>query len=170
MSQNRIQLINCDERLVNIVLKGEKSIAEELNVFVPARWSEYGNAIFKYTLNHLRKNPLHAKWYAYLPVEIESKTLLGTCGFKGEPDESGMVEIGYEVATSHRNLGYATEMAEQLIDIAFQDPRANVVHAHTLAEENASVAVLKKCHFTFVEEYTHPDDGLVWKWLRARNG
>jgi ribosomal-protein-alanine N-acetyltransferase len=36
--------------------------------------------------------------------------------------------------------------------------------AHTLAEENASTAVLTKTGFTHTATITDPDDGPVWRW------
>ena len=41
-----------------------------------------------------------------LPIEIETNTLIGSCGFKGEPI-NGKVEIGYEVTELFRNKGYS---------------------------------------------------------------
>ena len=75
-----------------------------------------------------------------------------------------MVEIGYEVAESYQNQGLATEMAQALIDHAFQDERVQVVQAHTLAEENASVKVLRRCGMQFMETGFDPDEGEVWRW------
>ena len=51
------------------------------------------------------------EWWAYLPVLKKTKTLLGSCGYKGDP-KNGMVEIGYEVAEAYRGWGLATEMAK----------------------------------------------------------
>ncbi len=91
--------------------------------------------------------------------------MLRSCGYKGEPDENGMVEIGYEVAKDYRNRSYATEITNLLINNAFQDKMAKTIQAHTLAERNASVRVLEKCNFQFVEAYNDEDDGLIWKWI-----
>lgn len=64
---------------------------------------------------------IQKKWYCYLPIEIKSNTLIGSCGYKGGPSENGIVEIGYEVAEKFRNKGYATEIAGILTKIAFED-------------------------------------------------
>ncbi len=104
-----------------------------------------------------------------MTIDHQTKTLLGSCGYKGEPDENGMVEIGYEVAKDFRNQGYATEMAQLLLENAFQDANVKIVEAHTLAQKNASVRVLEKCKFKFVEEYFDEEDGLIWKWERRRH-
>jgi [ribosomal protein S5]-alanine N-acetyltransferase len=38
------------------------------------------------------------------------------------------------------------------------------VQAHTSSEHNASTKILEKCGFTLQEEFTHPEDGLIWRW------
>jgi [ribosomal protein S5]-alanine N-acetyltransferase len=45
------------------------------------------------------------------------------------------------------------------------DPNVEVF-AHTLAENNASSAILRKLGFEFVGELTHPEDGIIWEWRR----
>jgi hypothetical protein len=42
-----------------------------------------------------------------------------------------------------------------------------LVSAHTLAEENASVAVLRKSGFTRTTEILDPDEGAIWRWELA---
>lgn len=44
-----------------------------------------------------------------------------------------------------------------------------LVCAHTLPEENASTKLLTKCGFHKVGEVVGPDDGLVWRWEKAKH-
>ncbi len=169
MKLNRIRLINGDEKLLQTILKGDPYLSQELKLTIPKKWSEFGKEIFEFTLEALKANPSEGKWLVYLPIETDSKTLIGTCGYKGGPDEEGMVEIGYEVAEDFRNQGYATEITELLVRLAFADDRVRKIQAHTLAEKNASVRVLEKCGFKFVKEFMEEEDGLVWKWERPRS-
>ncbi|WP_461052486.1 GNAT family N-acetyltransferase [Spirosoma arcticum] len=69
----------------------------------------------------------------------------------------------------YRNQGLATEAANGLINRAFEHPDVNIVQAHTLAEENASVGVLKKCGMAFVQAIEDPDDGAIWQWQLPRS-
>ena len=165
IKHNRVTLINCDKQLIIKILKGDECLADKLDIKIPNQWSEFGNQIFQYTLNCIEEKPAQLKWFAYLPIDNESNTLLGSCGYKGEPDENGMVEIGYEVAKDYRNRGYATEITNLLINNAFQDKKVKIIQAHTLAEKNASVRVLEKCKFQFVEAYNDETDWPIWKWI-----
>lgn len=163
MKNHRIHLLNCSLEIVEFILKGDEAISSELGLNVPPQWSEFGVEIFRYTLESIKTNPKASIWWGYLPILTETNTLIGTCGFKGEPTE-GMVEIGYEVAKSYRNNGYATEIAEILIQKAFESEFVDIVIAHTLAEENPSVKILRKKGFQFIKEMLDPDDGKIWQW------
>jgi len=165
----RIHLINCDSQILNQILEGNATLAKGLNINVPTNWSEYGTPIFKYSLEKIVLNPESKIWWTYLPVEIKTNTLIGSCGYKGPPNELGMVEIGYEVAEEKRNRGFATEIAQLLIQQAFLDDSVRTIQAHTLAEENASTKVLRKCNFKFIQEVDDEEDGKVWKWELFRD-
>ena len=168
LESDRMVLINCDEALLNAIVKGDKALSRYLGINVPEEWSEFGSGIFNYVLNQLKSEGAEPRWYSYLPVEKKGNVLIGTCGYKGRPDQYGVVEIGYEVAKGYRGKGYATEMAACLLNYAFQQEEIGAVQAHTLAEENASVMVLRKNGFKFIEEYHDDEDGVIWKWQKWR--
>lgn len=96
--------------------------------------------------------------------------VVGSCGYNGPPDSDGNVEISYGIDSDHRGKGYATEAAGGRIRYAFDDSRVRVVHAHTFEMENASARVLTKCGFRLLGEVIHPNDGLVWRWQKHREG
>jgi len=107
--------------------------------------------------------------YGFFLVLRESGEAIGAAGFKGPPNEDGIVEIAYGVAPSFEGRGFATEAAGALMAFAFDVPHVELVRAHTLPAANASTRVLAKCGFRHVGEVIDPDDGLVWRWERARN-
>ena len=90
--------------------------------------------------------------------------LVGFGGFKGQPRD-GEVELGYAVAPARQGRGIATAVVEQLVGRA-RAAGVGIVSAHTLAEENASTAVLRKCGFARTRGVREPD-GDVWRWERA---
>jgi RimJ/RimL family protein N-acetyltransferase len=51
---------------------------------------------------------------------------------------------------------------------ALADERVKTVIAHTLPENNASTHILDKIGFTFAGEIEHPEDGLIWRWVKIR--
>jgi len=105
--------------------------------------------------------------HGFAVVHRESGEVIGSAGFKGPPDEDGMVEIAYGIVPSHQEQGYATEAAMALVAFAFGSGRVRLVRAHTLVESNASTRILTKCGFESVGEIVDPEDGLVRRWERT---
>ena len=164
METARIKLIKCDQSILEHVLEGDEKLSTVLKIEIAENWSEFGTAIFEYVLAKIKEKPDSQKWWTYLPVLKDANMLIGSCGYKGEPDEEGMVELGYEVAEAYRNQGYATEITTLLIEQAFGVEGVTKIVAHTLAEENASTRVLNKCDFKWVGELENDEDGTIWKW------
>ena len=91
--------------------------------------------------------------------------LIGMTGFPNAPDSEGVAEIAYGIAPAYQGRGYATEVANALIDFAASDPRVKRIRAHTLAQTNASTRVLEKCGFAKIGETIDPEEQIpVWRW------
>lgn len=103
-------------------------------------------------------------WSSFLFVAGEPATVVGMGGFHGPPADD-VVEVGYAVAPDHQGRGLATEAVRQLVDRATA-AGLTAVQAHTLAEENASVAVLRRLGFTLEATAVDPDEGEIWRWRR----
>ena len=88
-------------------------------------------------------------WYAIRVVET-APVLCGSGGFKGPPDTSGMVEIGYSVLPAHQRHGFATEMVETLVQWACAQPGVLCVEAETTVDNHASVRVLERTGFHLI--------------------
>ena len=73
--------------------------------------------------------------------------LVGEAGFKGPPDESGELEIGYGLRKNQRGMGYMTEAVTALCRYAFADNRVSSVVAVTKWSNRASHRVLLRCGF-----------------------
>lgn len=160
---NRLILVCCDKEVLETLFKGDEALAALLQINIPTKWTEFGEPAFKYTYDKILSGSGKMEWWAYLPVLKKTKTLLGSCGYKGDP-KNEMVEIGYEVAEAYRGWGLATEMAKALIKNAFKSDEVKYVQAHTLAIENESGSVLKKCGMEKMEELEDPEDGKIWRW------
>lgn len=167
LHSKRLRLINATGPILEAALKGDTALSEILGVEVPPGWSTFGDAPFRFVLARLSDHPGETHWWTWLPILKDQNMLIGNCGYKGTPKD-GMVEIGYDVVSSLRGIGLATEIAAVLIDHAFSFPEVEYVQAHTLAEENASCGVLKKCGFKKVAEINDPDDGDIWQWKKMK--
>jgi RimJ/RimL family protein N-acetyltransferase len=103
--------------------------------------------------------------YAFRVVQRETGTAVGTCSFKGPPVD-GIVEIAYGIDPEYEGNGYATEVAQALVDFASFCGEVRLITAHTLPNAAASKRVLTKCGFECVGETIDPEDGLVARFER----
>lgn len=163
----RIKLINCDESILNSIINGNNALSSTLKINIPEKWTEFGQEIFESSLQEIIRNPESKIWWTYLPVDVETNTLIGSCGFKGEPI-NGKVEIGYEVAELFRNKGYATEIVHILTEVAFNDKEVEKIVAQTVTDNLPSIKVLNKCDFKIVREFNDEEDGQLFEFEKKR--
>lgn len=131
------------------------------------QWTHFPEALI-WMRDYAREHPTDMNWWNYLVIHRHDVRLIGTCGYKGAPGPDGTVEIGYEIAEAYQGRGFATESAQKLMDHALTFEAVRAVTAHTLAEENASCAILRKLGFQFVGEHIDIEDGKIWEWRRER--
>jgi RimJ/RimL family protein N-acetyltransferase len=79
---------------------------------------------------------------------------------KKSPDNLKNIELGYRLKKKFWRQGYATEMSQILIDMAFALPTTETVFAKTHVLNVGSWSVMKKLGMTFVKEYL--DDDVPW--------
>lgn len=88
--------------------------------------------------------------------------VVGSGGFKSAP-LARSVEIGYGVAASRRNQGFASQAVLLLVREAFASGRIDEVRAETIVDNHASSRVLLKCGFRLVGTRRSPG-GLLNLW------
>lgn len=115
--------------------------------------------IINFTIPRLQDpafDPLyHTIWLA---IDREMQQFVAEAKFKGEPDETGTVEIGYGTYPALQRRGYMTEMVGGLINWASRQPGLYRVVADTDAENVASQKVLEKNGFHLFDQIEH----LLW--------
>lgn len=114
-------------------------------------------------LEELKENPELKGWGVWLAIRQDNGKPVGDLGFKGKPDQDGVVEVGYGIVPDEQNQGLATEAVEALIGWAFSTGQATKVIAECLADNTASIKVLQK----LVMRQTGTDQGMVY-WERAK--
>lgn len=158
----RLTLLDATLDLFDAAMESEDRLRGLLDADLAEGWVAFPEAL-PYLREARARNPESA-WGTLFFVRTEPRLLVGMGGFKGEPSEEGMVEIGYGIAPGHRGQGLATLAASAMVRRAFDDPRVRVVRAHTLAEPNASTRVLGRVGMVRVAEHVEPEVGPVWLW------
>ena len=163
----RLKLIPCSHVHFDALLENEEALAKLLGVSLAKGWLIFPESV-PFAKRMLEKDPAALNWGMHVIVLKAENKLIGTGGFKGAADENGMVELGYGIASEYQNCGLATEAAKGMVDHSFSHDFVKIVDAHTLAEENASGRVLRKCGMTKIDEKFDKEDGHIWHWRILR--
>lgn len=108
--------------------------------------------IWRRLLDMVAADPEHTPWMTRLIVYEAEKDLgtqdpdtdtretypaviVGRIGFHRKPDERGMVEVGYEIDSAHRQRGHAKAAMRIMADVARAIQGVNVLRA-SVVEEN----------------------------------
>jgi len=163
----RLKLIPCPLEVAEASIFNPSRVAEILGASVPEDWqkAEVQEFLPMYA-QMLVDDPTKLGWGVWLMIQIQENILIGDLGFGGKPDESGSLEIGYEVFTVYRNQGYGFEAVEALVSWAFSHPELKRLTAHCPVDNLASRRILEKLgmerlHLVEMPEFT---DTKVWKW------
>ncbi|MEG4805327.1 GNAT family N-acetyltransferase [Microcoleus sp. ARI1-B5] len=166
---NNLQLLPVKRIHIEAFLSNKSELAKLLQVTVPDSWPHFPQAFSLPSDESRESNPPPTEWNGYFFIHPQKSVLVGNGGFKGKPNESGLVEIGYEIATEYWNRGLATEAVQGLIDYAFGREEVRAVNAHTLGQTNASNRVLQKVGMRFMSEVAHSQLGTIWLWQIDRD-
>ncbi|WP_199615261.1 GNAT family N-acetyltransferase [Paenibacillus alkalitolerans] len=112
-----------------------------------------------YYMTELKRDPGLIGWGIWLVQLCDSGKVIGDAGFKGKPDRSKSVELGYGFVPEAWGQGYATETANALVRWAFEQGVSQVT-AETERSNAASINVLRKAGFT---QYHETDRFFYWQ-------
>lgn len=146
ITTQRLELLPCSWEVAQAVITINKSQLERLlGVKVPDDW--YASEvleIFPMYAQMLKDDPSQLGWGVWLMIHIADCTLIGDLGFGGKPDQTGTVEMGYEVISAYRQQGFTFEGVEALVDFAFTQPELKRIIAHSPDDHAASIRILEK--------------------------
>ena len=159
LETQRLKLLPYTLELKKATLTDRTRLAETLGVTIPEAWpgADLLEAL-PYFIQAMQKDPQGLVWDGII-IHKADQTAIGAIGFHGAPDESGRIEIGYNIIPAYEGQGYATEMARRIIDWAFQTPGIQIITAECLNDNIGSIRVLEK-----IGMHRLPPEGNILKW------
>ena len=88
----------------------------------------------------------------------ETGELIGDTGISEVEGKPGEVEIGYVICRENRGRGYATELVKAMSDFAVSAFQIHTIYGRVIKGNAASVRVLEKSGYSFVEEEFGAED------------
>jgi len=143
-------------------VKNDHSLEEELGLNKTSRTisAELKEALEETILPNVAdpdKNYLFSTLWTVI-LKSERKMVADLC-FIGEPNEAGVVEMGYGTYEDFRGMGLMTEAVGGMIEWAKQQENIKSILASTEKANIASFSILKKNGFIKTDEI---DDLLIW--------
>jgi len=150
----RLELVAGNVEMAQAELHDKNKLASLLMAEVPDNWPPPLNDAqsAKWFADYLTQNPDAVGWigwYFILTVQNGRRAAIGNGGFKGKPDLSGTVEIGYSIMEQHQRKGYAPEAVTALLAWAFAHSDVKRIIAQTFPDLHPSIRVLEKSGFLF---------------------
>ncbi|NWJ48428.1 MAG: GNAT family N-acetyltransferase [Chloroflexi bacterium] len=141
----RLSLIPCSAGMVQALLYKREEFEPLVMARLPLEYPSPEVAEFlPFLQQQIANHPEQAEWgLRFLRHRTES-IIIGDAGFKGAPDFSGTVEIGYSILPQYRRQGYALEAVKALLEWATALPKVRQVVAECENDNLASIGVLEK--------------------------
>ncbi|MFM7575626.1 MAG: GNAT family N-acetyltransferase [Microcystaceae cyanobacterium] len=167
----RLYLVPLKLDLLKVAIIDIRELAIKLGVKVAPNWvSQEFIQAFPDIADILLQFPLQGEWgWGSLIIHQTDNTLIGHVMIKIIPDITGLptdaIEIGYEVAPSYRQQGYASEATKAMMDWTLSQPGIQTVTAGCDPNNIASKRVLEKIGMDLIETR---EKVLVWKSSRPK--
>ncbi|MDZ4764030.1 MAG: GNAT family N-acetyltransferase [Chloroflexota bacterium] len=145
----RLILMPCPPQVANSAYGGLRQLESLVGARFATDWLDNdGRSLLGYYAHQINHDPTLLGWGLWLIQHAEDRIVIGSAGFKGKPDETGMIEIGYGISQSYRRQGYTFEAARALVDWAFARPDVRRLTAEALYHNVASLRILEKLGMT----------------------
>lgn len=161
LTTDRLLIIPCSIHIAKAVVLDDPYLEQSLCTYIPRGWpSEALKAYMPFYLEKIERDPFELGWGVWILLHPQLRTVIGDAGFKGQPDEAGMIELSYHVHADYRYQGYAFEAAHALTHWAFhKDAGVELIRAQCLKENFISMKLLDKLGMKCVR-----DEGSILEW------
>ena len=102
----------------------------------------------------------HVFYTFWIVIEKVSNSIVSELGFKGPPNETGEIEIGYGTMPSQQGKGFMTEAVAGMLEWAKSREDVKFVLASIDKNNKASLRIVEKNGFVYYEE---KEPMLWWK-------
>jgi ribosomal-protein-alanine N-acetyltransferase len=120
----RLDLAPMTLELMEALQRGDRESAQPMVSYrIPDNWPLAIASALRFRLAIARVKPESLPLLLRaIVLRADPEVVVGRIGFHGLADDSGMLEIGYEVFAPYRRLGYAREAVLAMFDWAQRDP------------------------------------------------
>lgn len=122
--------------------------------------SDECRSVWRMRTAQIKLDPSDALWVTRLVISSETGAVVGRAGYHGQPNEAGMVEIGYSIDPLFRRQGHARAALKILLDVAVDDARIKLVRVSVRPDNLPSRRLIDQYGFSEVGTQWDEEDGL----------
>ncbi|HEY9767225.1 MAG TPA: GNAT family N-acetyltransferase [Coleofasciculaceae cyanobacterium] len=150
-----------------VALDSDPDVMRYINGGLVSNSEEIANNFLPYAMSYYEQDKNLGFWAI---IKKSSQEFIGWIFLRPEVDfkllqqlnlvESGAIELGYRLCQQSWGKGYATEVAQALVDKSFTESKIDKIVAWALAENLASTRVMEKVGLKLKQEYVFTADTL----------
>ncbi|MFC7321442.1 GNAT family N-acetyltransferase [Halobacillus campisalis] len=159
-SSARIKFVPITVELAQTIMKNPLGFYYKYRLPWNKSWPHDGlKAMLPFYAEALEKDSQMLGFGPWIMIDVDQELVIGDIGFKGPPDEEGVIEVGYHVVENERNKGYATEAVRAMCEWGFshdkvcsieaQCGKRNVPSQKVLINNGFSQTLVNRDMFTF---------------------
>jgi [ribosomal protein S5]-alanine N-acetyltransferase len=158
---DRLDLVPLSLELMQALQRGDRKSAQQLAAYpIPADWPEGMESVLRFRIAIAVDRPeTLPRLLRAMVLRADPDVVVGRIGFHGPADETGMLEIGYEVFPPYRRKGYAREAVVAMFRWAQLDPAVRRLRATVSPENEPSRNLVTGLGFTEVGTQWDEEDG-----------
>lgn len=162
-------LVQLPAEVIHALGRGDLEVAQELSdaALTPYLVSPECLGVWRRDSAQIVAASSDTGWLARLIVDCGAERTVGWAGFRGPPDPSGTVEIGYAVDPAHRRKGYARAALVILLEKAEALPDVRTVRASVSVDDPLCRRLVTQYGFVAVEEHDDNQRGPVTVFERT---
>lgn len=158
---DRLIIMTLNYEMINTIINDRDNFQEKFGFGISEDWPLQAiSRILPNYMEMIKESPEEAKWGIWIIIDRVSNKLVGDLGYKGEPDEEGIIEVGYSIIKDFRNKGLITEGVNELIEWAFENGEVQKIVAGCLVDNYPSIKVLEKLGF---QKVLNKDNMYYWE-------
>lgn len=152
LETDRLLLVPYTAAFIEATLLGDEKLSEVSGYTVAKEWP--GVEFFFYlpfVLEEIKQEQEKENWTRLVILKKENR-IIGEVSAQGEPDKTGIAELGYGIVEPYANQGYATEASKAFLQWLTIDKKIHTVYAKTYLRHKKSQHILKKIGFVKIGE------------------
>jgi RimJ/RimL family protein N-acetyltransferase len=164
LETNRLLIKTLELDLLEAAAQRNTHAIEDLGYKTNGEWpeSDFVEAL-PYFRELLIKNKGTKGFDSWIVLKKDTKEIVGSVGFLGNPDSNGLIEIGFGTNQSHRRKGYCFEAAQKLISWALTQKEVKGIISRCAPSNIGSKNILSKLNFQQDQE---DEEYLYWTYRR----